>query len=63
MHIWVTPAKAWHFYWGNLTSPHFLSPCKSLLSRNRSWEIFWLPVPLLLVLPIHTQTEAEMQGG
>lgn len=40
MHIWVTPAQAWHFYWGNLTSPHLLYPCKCLLSRNRSWENF-----------------------
>lgn len=40
MHIWVTPAEAWHFYWGNLTSHHLLSPCKGLLPGNRSWEIF-----------------------
>lgn len=45
MQIWVTPAEAWHFYWDSLTSLHLLSPCKVLLSRNRSWGIFWFPVP------------------
>lgn len=41
MHIWVSPAEAWHLYWGNLTSPHLLlSLCKSLLPQEyKLWNL------------------------
>lgn len=65
MHIWVTPAEAWHFYWGNLTSLKILPsvPLQGPIVQEKKLGNFWLPVPLLLVLLLHTQTKAGVRGG